>query len=91
MPQPHLISTKVDHERSEEIYVKSIAWLPRGGRQVFRDEVWKQADRKLHRLGQNPEFADRTRTQAERVLRQLFERSGWKVSLEWQTASTAAP
>jgi Protein of unknown function (DUF4230) len=84
LPQPHLISSKVDHERSAEVWVKSKVWVPTSSSQVLRDEVWKHADRKIQRLGQELGYMERAKVQAERVLGQLFEGVGWKVNFEWQ-------
>jgi hypothetical protein len=83
LPQPHLISSKVDHERSEEVFVKSKVWVPTSSKKALRDEVWKQADRKIQRLGQEPGYMERAKVQAERVLGQLFDGVGWKVDFEW--------
>jgi hypothetical protein len=87
LPQPHLVSGKVDHDRSEErsldAKVPSATW--RSSPKSLRDEVWKQADRKIRRLGQEPGYVERAKVQAERVLIRLFEGVGWKVEFEWAT------
>jgi Protein of unknown function (DUF4230) len=79
-----VISSKVDHERSQEVFIKWKAWLPTSSSQLLRDEVWKHADRKIHRLGQETGYMERAKVQAERVLGQLFEGVGWKIEFEWQ-------
>lgn len=85
LPQPHLLSSKVDHDRSEELYVKAISFMAlTSDPKVLRDEVWKQADRKIERLGQEPGYMERAKVQAERVLQELFNGVGWAVSVEWQ-------
>ena len=84
LPPPHLISSKVDHERSEEISMKAVAWLPTSSPKVLRDEVWKRADREIQRLGQEPAHMERAKVQAERVLRELFRGAGWTVRFEWK-------
>ncbi len=84
LPQPHVISSKVDHDRSEEISIKWKAWVPTSSPQILRDEVWKNADRKIERLGKEIGYMERAKVQAERVLGQLFEGVGWKVDFEWQ-------
>jgi hypothetical protein len=82
LPDPHLISSKVDHERSDELYVRSKAWVPTSDKKRLRDEVWKEADRKIQRLGQEAGYMERARVQAERALVQLFEGVGWRVDFE---------
>ena len=84
LPAPHIIATKINHEASEELYLHWASWRPPvSSKQVFRDEVWKMADRKLQKLGQEPGYAERAKVQAERVLLELFAGAGWKVRFEW--------
>jgi hypothetical protein len=91
LPQPHMISSKLDHDRCEEIYIKSKVWIPTSSRQPLRDEVWKHADRKIQRLGHEAGYMERAKVQAERVLEKLFDGFGWKVDFEWQAPSEDAP
>jgi hypothetical protein len=84
LPPPHLVSTKVDHERSAENWLKATAWVPLSSRQILRDEAWKMADRKLQRLGQEPEQLKRAKVESERCLRDFFAGMGWTVAFEWQ-------
>ncbi len=86
LPLPRLISSKVDHDRSEELYVKTLSVLAVfSDPKLLRDEVWKEANRKIERLGQEePGYMERAKVQAERVLLELFTGVGWTVSVEWQ-------
>lgn len=86
LPQPHLISSKVDHERSEKIYIKSKVYLSaaRSSPELLESAVWKEADRKIQRLAkQEPGYTERAKIQAERTLEQLFKGVGWRVDFEW--------
>lgn len=84
LPQPHLIAVKVDHERSEEMSMKSLTYVGFSDPKLLRDDVWKHADRKLQRLGMEPGYVERAKVQAERVLQNLFNGIGWKVRFEWE-------
>ena len=84
LPQPHPIISKVDHERSEEISIKSKLWFPTSSEQLLRDEVWRQADRKIQRLGAEVAYQERAKLQAERALDHLFQGVGWTVDFEWR-------
>jgi hypothetical protein len=85
LPSPHVVTHKVDHEHSEELYVNALVpWASLSSRQILRDEVWKMADRKLEQLGEEPGYKASTKVQAEGVLRKLFEGMGWTVTFEWQ-------
>jgi hypothetical protein len=83
LPNPHIVNSKVDHERSEELYIRSKVWFPLSDKQLLRNEVWKHADRKVQRLGMEIGYTERAKVQAERVLSKLFEGIGWKVDFEW--------
>jgi hypothetical protein len=87
LPAPHLVSWKVDPERSTEIYVRGrgyFQWMvSAGNRQMLRDEVWKQADRKIQRLAQDPGYSEIAKLQAEKVLRGLFGGLQWTIAFQW--------
>ncbi len=85
LPSPRVISSKIDHERSDEVYMRSLSWTGFSDPKVLRDEVWKRADAKMLQLGQQPGYAERAKVQAERVLEQLFDGLKWKLRVEWQT------
>lgn len=86
LPAPHLISSKVDHERSKELFLKSKTIIPVGieGARSLREEVWKHADKKFQRLAQNEGYLEATRVQAERVLNRLFTDLGWTITYKWE-------
>ena len=87
LPAPHLISWKVDPDRSTELYVQGrgyFQWMvSAGNRKMLRDEVWKQADRKIQRLAQDPSYTQIAQLQAENVLRSLFVGLQWKIAYQW--------
>lgn len=86
LPSPRLISSAVDHERSEEISMKAVGWT-RGwlsSPQSLRATVWKEAARKVQKLGEEPAHMEQAKAQAERVLRELFRGVGWNVNFEWK-------
>ena len=87
LPAPHLISWKVDPDRSTEIYVRGkgyFQWMiSTGSTKMLRDEVWKQADRKIQRLAEDDSYKDISKLQAEKVLRGLFEGLQWKITFQW--------
>jgi len=55
LPTPQVIATKVNHDRSEELYLRQQTVVPLSSPKVFRDEVWMQADQKIRRLGRTRE------------------------------------
>jgi hypothetical protein len=92
LPAPHLVSWKVDPDRSTELYVQGrgyFQWIiSTGNRKMLRDEVWKQADKKIQRLAQDPSYAEIAKLQAEKVLRGLFGGLQWKISFQWPGTGT---
>jgi hypothetical protein len=87
LPKPHLISSKVDHERSEKIYIKSKVYFAgaRSSTELLESVVWKEADRKIQRLAnEEPGYSERAKVQAERTLEQLFKGVGWSIDFEWE-------
>lgn len=89
LPPPHLISSKVDHDRSAEMAMEKRYWIVFSDPKALRDEVWKEADHKLQRLAVEANNLEPAKAQAERVLRNLFDGVGWRVQFAWQTGQPA--
>jgi hypothetical protein len=87
LPAPHFSSWKADPDRSSEIYIRgrgNLQWMASAGnRQMLRDEVWKQADRKIERLALDPGYTSVAKLQAERVLTSLFGGLQRKIAFHW--------
>jgi Protein of unknown function (DUF4230) len=87
LPPPQLAMWKVDHDRSEEMFMRRKVWYATSDPQLVRAEVWKAADHKLERLGrEEPSYTKEAKEQAEFVLRQLFEGVTWTIRFEWEDA-----
>lgn len=85
LPEVHVVSSKVDHNRSRELTVKQKSWLPSPGRKSLRDEVWQHADGKVARLARDESYLKGSMQNAERVLDRLFQNVGWTITYEWRT------
>ena len=90
LPQPHLIMSKVDHDRSEELWMRSQVWFASSSPQLVRAEVWKAADHKIEKLGQEPTYVTQTKKQAELVLLQLVQGLNWTIRFEWEDVNPKA-
>lgn len=87
LPPPHLIMSKVDHDRSEEMFMRRKLWYAMSDPQLVRAEVWKAADHKIERLGrEEPSYAKQAKEQAELVLGELFQGVNWSIRIEWEDA-----
>ena len=85
LPAAHLIASKVDHERSEELYARRTRFVPfLPGLTGLRSEVWKHGDLKLQELARDDQYAEPAKLHAERVLNDLFQGLGWTVAYQWQ-------
>ncbi len=89
LPLPHRISSKVDHERSEEMQMKAKVWFPCDP-QLVRADVWKAADKKIERLSQDAAYMGQAKQHAEVVLGQLFDGVQWKVRFQWESPDDKA-
>jgi hypothetical protein len=83
LPTPQVIATKVNHDRSEELYLRQQTVVPLSSPKVFRDEVWMQADQKIRRLGQDPSYVQQAKGDCQRVLEPLYQQLGWRLRIEW--------
>jgi hypothetical protein len=84
LPCPHIVLCKVDHERSEELFMhRKVPW-PLGDPKLLRDDTWKEAARKLERLALEPGYNESAKVQAERVLEKLFKGVGWQLACVWR-------
>ncbi len=83
LPSPQVIATKVNHDRSEELYLRQKTVVPLSSPKVFRDEVWKQADQKIRRLGRDPSYVQQAKGDCHRALEPLYRQLGWRLRIEW--------
>lgn len=88
MPAPHVISNKIDHQRSMEMSVEQKTLIPYSGLKSLRDNVWRHADEKVAVLARSDAYVRETKLQAERVLNRLFEDVEWRITYVWQVPST---
>ena len=84
LPHSHVISSKIDHNRSGELRAISKKLIPLSGRQSLRDEVWKHADEKVAELAHHDGYLQAAELNAERNLTRLFQDAGWSISCEWR-------
>src|SRR5262249_13844152 len=84
VPRPEVISNKVNHERSEELYLRQKTVMPLSSPRAFREDVWKQADRKVRGLGEDASYVHQAKADCQRVLEPLFRELGWRLRIEWQ-------
>jgi hypothetical protein len=85
LPQPHLVASKIDHDRSRLLNVEGKVYFAswRSTPDSLKASVWPSAERHVQELGQTPDHIAAARERAEYVLAKFFEGFGWKVEVKW--------
>jgi hypothetical protein len=100
LPQPEVLQSRVDHERTRTWEVRKTTWVPWGGDpDSLRDNVMRQGQRLVAAAAGSPENLAHAKMVAEAILRGFYEEVGWQVRIVWrdpaarqsrQTRSTVA-
>lgn len=85
LPQPKVLSARVDHERSKTWDVKKTTWVPFGGDgDALRDQAMLQAQKLVGFTAGSKENMDHARGSAEKVIEGIYRMVGWQVVIEWE-------
>ena len=85
LPQPRVISPRVDHEKSEMLKPTKTTWVPFvGDREALSNQTWAKAQRRVERVASEKETIDQARDQTEFLLTNMYRLVGWKVEVVWQ-------
>ncbi|MFZ5832824.1 MAG: DUF4230 domain-containing protein [Planctomycetota bacterium] len=80
LPQPTVILSRVDHERTKTWEVARTTWVPWSGDQDrLRDEVMKQAQALVAHAAGSDENLEKARQAAEAVLTGLYGELQWQI------------
>ena len=90
LPQPHVASPRLDHERTRVFAVLQTGlWqiAPGGGQTSGEvvDRAYRDAQRFVAAAADDPAMIARSRQQAEQVLAAFFKATGWTVTVKWQS------
>lgn len=85
LPLPHVVSARVDHEKTKTWSVEKTTWLPwRWGDQgAVRDAAMFHAQQLIDAAASSERHLSPARTQAELLIRQVYEFVGWDVEVSW--------
>lgn len=87
LPQPKVLSARVDHERSKTWDVKKTTWVPFGGNgDALRDRAMFEAQKLVGFAASSKENMDHARSSAEKVIEGIYRMVEWQVVIEWQPA-----
>jgi hypothetical protein len=86
LPQPRVISARVDHDKTKTWSVEKTSWLPwRWGDQgIVRDTAMFHAQKLVVAAAGSERHLTPAKAQAELLIRQMYEFVEWKVDVEWE-------
>jgi len=85
LPLPSVISARVDHNKTKTWDVEKTTWKPWAeGESKLRDEAMRQAQALVEHAAASEETINRAKTNAEGVIRNLYEMVGWTVRIKWK-------
>jgi hypothetical protein len=89
LPQPAVLSARVDHEGSRRWDIKSRSWIPLAGallgdRRALEQEAMRQAQRLVERAAGTEDHAATARRGAEGLLAEFYDAVGWRVAVRWK-------
>jgi hypothetical protein len=90
LPQPEVLTARVDHERTRSWEVRTTTWIPwHADQDRLRDEVMLQAQRMVSQTAGSKEHLDQAKRAAEVIIAALYEHVGWELKIVWQEPANA--
>jgi Protein of unknown function (DUF4230) len=89
LPQPAVLSARVNHQRTQQWDIKSRSWIPLaslvlGDRTALEKEAMLQAQQLIERAAGSEENQAMARKGVEGMLAELYQSLGWQVSVRWR-------
>jgi hypothetical protein len=89
LPQPSVLSPRVDHERTQQWDIKSRSWIPLaslllGDRTAMEKQAMLQAQQLVQRAASSQDNAQTARRGVQSMLTELYHGVGWNVSIRWK-------
>jgi hypothetical protein len=89
LPQPAVISPRVNHERSQQWDIKSRSWIPMastlfGDRQTMEQQAMLEAQQLVERVASSEDYRATARRGVEAMLAEFYRGVGWYVSVRWK-------
>jgi hypothetical protein len=89
LPQPGVISARVNHQKSQQWDVKSRSWIPLastilGDRQAMEQQAMLEAQQLIERAASADEYKEAARRGIQGMLAELYGGVGWNVSVQWK-------
>ncbi len=89
LPQPAVISPRVNHERSQQWDIKARSWIPMasmllGDRQTMEKQAMLEAQQLVERVASSEDYKSTARRGVEAMLAEFYRGVGWYVSVRWK-------
>jgi hypothetical protein len=89
LPQPTVISPRVNHEKSQQWDIKSRSWIPLasmllGDRPAMGKQAMLEAQRLVERVAGSEDYKATARRGVEGMLGEFYRGVGWQVSVRWK-------
>ena len=89
LPQPSVLSARVNHERTQQWDIKSRSWIPLasqllGDRQGMEKQSMAQAQQLVERAASSEEHLATARKGVEGMLGEFYRGVGWTVTVQWK-------
>jgi hypothetical protein len=89
LPQPAVLSARVNHQKTQEWDIKSRGWIPLasslfGDRTAMEKQAMLQAQQLVERAASSDENKAEARRGAEEALAEFYRNMGWQVSVQWK-------
>ncbi len=89
LPQPAVLSARVNHERTQQWDIKSRSWIPMaslllGNRTAMEKQAMLQAQQLVERASGSDDNKATARQGVEGMLTEFYRAVGWHVSVQWK-------
>jgi hypothetical protein len=89
LPQPSVLSARVNHERTQQWDIKSRSWIPLaslllGDRQSMEKQAMAQAQQLMERAASSEEHLATARKGVEGMLGEFYRGVGWTITVQWK-------
>jgi hypothetical protein len=89
LPQPMVLSARVNHNKSQQWDIKSRSWIPMasivlGDRQAMEKQAMLEAQQLIERAASADEYKEAARRGIQGMLAELYGGVGWNVSIQWK-------
>ena len=86
LPQPRVVSARVDHDKTKIWSVEKTTWLPWkwGDQGVLRDAAMYHAQQLIESAAASERNLTLARSQTELIIHRMYDLVDWKIDVDWE-------